>query len=410
MPNNKAHISEYDLVGSPDTIPGPKWMRKLRVDAGTAAVITLDGAYRETLPPGGHMLIKYPLFRECKVYRVNTKDRQLRVETQGELIIQEPAPVPVDLTTMVTYRVAEPRVVALEFSTPLGNLYDFALEAMRDAVNRLHFEEFMQGGHAAEYILQHLQGRGLKEYLGIQVLNVQVSSLRPDEDVRKLLVQEQIGVRTELAEIQQEKVRHQWEQDQQLNQAMTQRDIAKLIELNPEYVALFLPDQYSEIVGDSTKIQTKRLKVLIEMAKNGIIPQDTLTRLNLADALGDAVGVLSSAPATSQLGSGGEPTRQASISADERIQQECSALIARAYDVVVKDEPGGYYYIIVNLNDYEEQDVRVYFVCTQDYPNHPPQVTIEVDGSEKEFRSTHSWHYKRTMLDILGEIEAFYGS
>ena len=284
----KDSIQESELVWGPEVITGPKFTKKLRVDEGTNAVIMLDGAYQETLPPGGHMLARFSLFRQCKIYHVDMKDRQLMVESQGELIIQEPAPLPVDISVVIAYRVVEPRIVALEVSRPLATLFDYTVEAMRDAVKHSKFEDFLTGGNASSLIYHHLLGRELDRYLGIQVLNVQIASLRGDERVRGLIVEEGINLREEQAISDRQYHVARREMQIQMEQALNQGRIAEAMRLTPEYVYLTNPQMFEMLYGNRRVTDELRLQGLIELARAGMIDVSAITgsSQDYAQALG----------------------------------------------------------------------------------------------------------------------------
>ena len=140
-------------------------------------MVTLDGAYEETLRPGGASLGKYTLLKRCEIYWVDMRDRELTVETSQELRIMDPVPLEIDLTVSVKYRVSEPRVVSLEVKNPITTLYDYTIEAMRQACSVFKFQDFLVGGSAGNSIYQHLKDRNVENYLGIELLDVLVSSI-----------------------------------------------------------------------------------------------------------------------------------------------------------------------------------------------------------------------------------------
>ena len=410
MATNKESIVETELVWGPEVITGPKFTKKLRVDEGTNAVITLDGAYRETLPPGGHMLAQFPLFRQCKIHYVDVKDRQLTVESQAELIIQEPAPVPVDLSVVVTYRVIEPRIVALEVSRPIATLFDYTVEAMRDAVKRSKFEDFLVGGNAASLIYRHLMGRDLDHYLGIKVLNVQIASLRGDERVRGLIVEEGIGVREEHAISDRQFHVARREMEIQMEQALNQGKIAEAMRLTPEFVYLTNPQMFEMLYGNRRVNDELRLQGLIELARAGMIDVSAITGSSgdFAQALGR---MLTGKPVSGQVPGlpGGAIAPGELISTRERLEQEYLALKEKGFQVTLRQDVG-VYYLVVALRDGAGHTLNIYFACTEHYPEEAPSLFVELDGVQQKFDSVtiRNWTYQNTLSQVVHDALTFF--
>lgn len=411
MTTNKDSVVETELVWGPEKIVGPKLTRKLRVDEGTNAVVTLDGLYRETLPPGGHVFAQYPLFRQCKVYYVDVKDRQVTVETKDELIVTEPAPVPIDLSIVVTYRVVEPRIVALEVSSPISALFDYAVEAMRDAVKRSKFEDLLVGGQVASLIYRHLQSRELDRYLGIQVLNVQIASVAADERVRGLLVEESIGLREEQALT--DRKMHVARRDLQIEmeKALNQGRVADAMRLTPEYVYLTNPEMFEMLYGNRRVTDELRLQGLIELARSGMIDVSALLgdSADFAQALGKMLtGRQTIDQPVPSLPSG--PTLpEVMVSARERLEQEYLSLKEKGFQVSLRQDVG-VYYVVIALRDAEDSTLDIYFACTEHYPEEKPTLFVELDGVQQEFDSVtiRNWDYQSTLGQVVREVLTFY--
>lgn len=411
MATNRESIAESELVWGPEVITGPKFTKRLRVDEGTNAVITLDGAYRETLPPGGHMLAQFPLFRQCKIYYVDVKDRKLEVESRGELIIQEPAPVPVDLSVVVTYRVTEPRIVALEVSKPITTLFDYTIEAMRDAVKRSKFEDFLVGGNAASLIWRHLSGRELDRYLGTQILNVQIASLSGDERVRGLIVEEGIGLREEQAVSDRQYHVARRDMQIQMEQALNQGRIAEAMRLTPEYVYLTNPQMFEMLYGNRRVTDELRLQGLIELARAGMIDVSAITggSQDYAQALGQMLTGRRIAGQVAPGLPGGTLPPGDLVSARERLEEEYVALREKGFQVTLSQDVG-VYYLVVELRDTAGHTLAVYFACTEHYPEEAPTLFVELDGVQQEFNSVtlRQWTYRNTLSQVVREVMTYY--
>jgi len=414
MATNKSEIVE-NLVTGPEIVTGVKAFQKKRVDEGEAAVVTLDGKYRETLPPGPIYLARYPVFTQCKMYFVDTRDRQLKGSTTGELTIMHPAPVLVDLSVIATYRVVEPRIVALEVEQPLGTLFDFTLEAMRGAVQSMKFDDFLVGGQAANWILQTLRKRGLREYLGLEIVHVNISHVGANERVRRLMEDEGLRQREVDAELREQAARHQAEMQRQLDQAYAQRDVAKLIDLTPEYMALYKPELFTTVFGNRQATDELRLQALIEMAKMGVISPSA--GAGGGQALSDLLlGMLGGQPGAPALVGGAEAGGRLGLgagsveSAKQRLSREHATLQSGGYNTTLKQLPSGEYAMLVALQDEKGNTLNIYMVCNERYPAHPPQVFVELNGEQEEYQSAllRNWTAEQSALDIVGEVMEFY--
>lgn len=406
MPNNKSKIIE-DLVTGPEIVRGIKAFKKERVDEGQAAVITIDGKYRETLPPGPIYLAKFPVLTRCKVYWVDTRDRQLTVASTGELTIHDPAPVLVDLTTVVTYRVVDPKVVALEVMQSLATLFDFTMDAMRDAVRRIKFHDFLVGGQAARWILQHLRARGLREYLGIEIVNVNVSHIGANPRVQALIADESLRQRELDIELKEQTASAQAAMQLELDRAYNQRDVAKLTELSPAYLALYQPELFETMFGNQRVTDELRLQALVEMAKMGVISPSALPEggKDLSEAL---VKMLGGTP----TGGGPVPGLAEGLaeSGAQRVHNEYTALRDAGLNTSLKRLDSGEHAMLVALRDDAGHTLSIYMVYPEQYPSQPPQVFVELDGKEEQYQSAmlRNWSPQYAAVDLVGEIMRYY--
>jgi len=406
MGTNKSEIVE-DLVAGPEVVTGPKVFQKKRIDEGVAAVVTLDGRYRETLPPGPIHLATFPVLTQCKLYYVATRDRQMQVSATGELTIMHPAPVLVDLSVIVTYRVVEPKIVALEVDKPLGQLFDFTLEAMRGAVQSMKFDEFLVGGQAANYILQALRKRGLREYLGLELIHVNISHIGPNERVRKLMEDQVLNPLQVDIDLQAQAARHRADLQQQLDDAYNQRDVAKLIDLSPAYVALYKPDLFPTVFGNRQATDALKMQALIDLARAGAISPSAGTGGGqaLTDLLLASLGGMPS-PLPQLTGAGAGSVE----SAGTRLRRELGLLKSGNYNTTLKQLDTGEYAMVVALRDEEGHRLNIYLRCNERYPAHPPQVFVELDGAQEEYESAllRNWTAEKSAIDIVDEVIEYH--
>jgi regulator of protease activity HflC (stomatin/prohibitin superfamily) len=138
-------------------IPLPFLEGKFVVDQGWCAVITEGGAFKEILEPGTHFLGKYKVFRDVKATKVDMRVKTLEVMTWGEFNISQPIPVEVDLSLSVEYRVADPRRVVTEVTTPLWSLFDRVIKAVRGSIIYATIDEIRtQGEGIARTTMENL--------------------------------------------------------------------------------------------------------------------------------------------------------------------------------------------------------------------------------------------------------------
>jgi len=183
MSNNRHLISDSEIVRPPlvleKGLPLPFMSNKYEIDEGWVAVMSVGGAYAETLQAGTHFLAKYPFARGLKAIQVNTRLNHLTVSTLREFTIAQPVPVEINLDVSVEYRVVDARRVALEINHPLTSLYDRVLQAMRGAVVDANVDEIRrQGEGIAMTTLRRLNAMRLPDTLGVEVLNVLVTSIK----------------------------------------------------------------------------------------------------------------------------------------------------------------------------------------------------------------------------------------
>lgn len=236
MPNNRHLIINDELVRPQQLLdrgwPIPGLGGKHRVDQGWCAVITVGGAYEETLEPGFYDISKYPR-QDVQAIHVDKRLKQLTVATTREFTIARPFPVEIDLTLSVEYRVSDPRRVAVEIESPLTSLYDRALQAIRSAVVHVDYEEFRtQGERLAQITLDRLKAMRLPDILGIEIVNVLVTTIKGAGEVAK-------------------RIQHEWEtlRDWQLNAHMVQNS-----QITPQWMAVNAPELYQQLMTGNKEL------------------------------------------------------------------------------------------------------------------------------------------------------------
>jgi hypothetical protein len=420
MPNNKQEIlsrGEDRVVVSNDNqgdsvldlrealVKGPikvdkGLFRRFRVYEGTEAIVLIDGQHRETLQPGGYFTMAYPIFQQLELYVVDTRDRNMDVHVWDDLRIAYRTPsgdeiaIPISLRISVTYRVADTRIVALQINMPLGNLYDFVVEAMRVVVARTRYQDFQYGGNAGQLILQQLQQRGLDTYLGIEVVNVQIASIGGAEVIDSTIVDGVVGVtsaqnETRVLEIQEEARRRL-----ELQDALNRADISKAISLTPGYVLRYHPDMYDRIFGNQAQTDALRMQALVDLIRSGMLSPG---QLGTASQL-----FLDSSPertAPNLLPSGSSPSEGATtqfispLSGRERVLADAQELHDAGIRTEVS-EGNGLLAVIVLLQDSEGHSLTIYLDCPPNYPHIPPAIFVELDGEQQQFRPlcVDQWH------------------
>ncbi len=428
MANNRGSINEYDLVWGapagydvqqppqgqyppPHSITQVKLLRKLRVREGTAAVVTLDGAYQETLRPGGVSLGKYTLLKRCEIYWVDMRDRELTVQTSKELKIMDPVPLDVDLTVSVKYRVSEPRVVSLEVKNPITTLYDYTIEAMRQACSQFKLQDFLAGGSAGNSIHQFLKGRNVENYLGIVLLDVLTASVSGADRAVSLIQNQGLAPAETQVGLTTEAMRRNQELQYKMREAEVKNDIAGMLQLTPAYVAQFMPDMYERIYGNRALTDQARLAGLIELAKMGVIDTSSLSGLggDMANTLGRNLGVAPS-PVAGALPGYVPDQPYGTMGVKGRLLQEINALRDNGFDVSLQEDAENYYVQVKMALDEQGKQLGVYFVCPQDYPQKPPQLLVEYDGRQEAFDSINirNWDYRKSLSEILKEVVGYY--
>jgi hypothetical protein len=200
-----------------------------------------------------------------------------------------------------------------------------------------------------------------------------------------------------------------------MEQAVTERDIAKLLQLSPEYVLRFHPEMYAQLFGDRAQTDALRLQALTELAKSGMINMGALTGGDNRALQGAIQQMLTGAPSpapaplppntTAQLPAGRFPQ----ANARDRLQAEAAALRGQGMHVMLKEEMGAYY-AQITLHDSQNHTLALYFICTAQYPQQAPTMFLELDQVQQQYTpdALASWNAQRSLVDLVEAVVTAY--
>jgi hypothetical protein len=423
MPTNKDAIltQERELVSEAKP---ESFFSILRIDEGKQAVLTLDGRYQETIDAGGRFMGGYNPLRQKLVRLVDMRDRQLTVEVSNELTIRDPAPLQVELlAVVVSYRVTDSRLVSLQHQHPLGTLFDYVVESMQHAVARLQYDDFLTGGSAGQVMLNHIGQRQLDQYLGIQVINTQVSRIKGQAEVDSLLRSRWTEVQRASLDAQTMAIGRQAEREQDLQDAINDGDISKVAALTPELVARRYPELWTSMFGDRKITDAALTNALIELAKMGAVDVGPLLAgMNLPGGGGRKSLSTGGSPGGQQLrglGSGQDvtPARQTAaeewpsgLPVSERLVEE-AARIEKAFGVAPVIRQDGLGTVLhVDLQLAGGRKLEIFLVCPPGFPAAAPNAGVVVDGIEEAFasRALQQWTSRRSLVEIVDDVVQYH--
>lgn len=414
MANNRHLIIEPTLVSPPQLLdkglPIPVLRGRYMVDEGWCAVITVGGAFKEILEPGQYYLDRYSMWQDAKAIRVDRRIKTLTVSTTREFTIAQPVPIEINLDLSVEYRVADPRRVALEMSTPLTSLFDRVIQAMRSAVVYATIDEIRtQGEGLARAALHRLQALQLPSTIGLEVLNVMVTTIKATDAGSDALAAQQMK---EFSTIR----------DWQLDSMMLQGS-----RVTPEWLMMHRPEIYQQILAGNQAILKELIdKGLLDPAsflaqRPGAVPFDAsgmLGNLGLPGA-GTTQSGGTVAVGAPQLGAG--PSRGQSTSGDihARMREEIGYL-EKLPGAKVQTKPGtdgsgipdGSYDLKVDMPRSSGGMITLFFECPTGYPNRSPVLAIDVDGQAASFQSAvlRRWTGQgQYLVEIAREVKQYFG-
>jgi len=205
-------------------------------------------------------------------------------------------------------------------------------------------------------------------------------------------------------------------------QAATQMNIARMIEVTPEYLLTSNPDMYTRVFGDRAQSDALRLTALTELAKAGMLPMGMGTGASgddLRNALLGAITGYATPPPTSMGGPTNYPSagalpaptaRFGGASARERLTDEVRALLTQGMNTVLREDMGAYY-VTVSLRDGAGHTLDIYFACTGRYPQETPTMFVELDGQPQSFTpvALANWSPQSDLLALVEAVTAAYG-
>lgn len=401
MSNNRHLINDSEIVRPPlvleKGLPLPFFGKMYEVMEGWVAVMIVGGAYAETLSAGVYNLSKYPTQRGLQVIQVNTRVNNLMVATLREFTIAKPVPVEINLDVSVEYRVTDARRIALEVSRPLTALYDRVLQAMRGAVVDVTVDEIRrQGEGIAQTTLRRLIAMRLPDTLGIEVLNVLVTSIKATDAGSDALAQLDMGRLQTLK---------QWETDAFITQ--NSRVTWDWLVMHRPELAAQLIQQHGAIIKELVD------KGLFDPA--GFLNQPTNTpqannpfgMMGMGGFPSLVPGMSNPSPTQPQIGAG------ASSGGDlhSRMREEIGYLKnLPGAQVETRLADDGAYLVRVTLPRTSGGELALVLECPAGYPRTAPVVTVELDGEETSFQSTLLRRWTgQYLVEIAREAKSFFG-
>ncbi len=144
------------------------------IGAGYTGLLIKNGRLVRTLSPGRHFNFALPLLEECELILVDTKIRNLEIESHGDFLSKDQYLINVSLNIM--YQVVDPKRVALELSEPITALISAIKDTLGEAIGQLRVEQLTTQGRAyiRQYILEHTE---VSYSLGFALEDVRVNDI-----------------------------------------------------------------------------------------------------------------------------------------------------------------------------------------------------------------------------------------
>lgn len=389
-------------------IPLPFLEGKFVVDQGWCAVITEGGAFKEILEPGTHFLGKYKLFRDVKATKVDMRVKTLEVMTYGEFNISQPIPVEVDLSLSVEYRVADPRRVVTEVTTPLWSLFDRVIKAVRGSIVYATIDEIRtQGEGIARTTMENLKAMLLPNEIGIEVSTVLTTKIKATDTGNDALASFQ---------------KDQWQKVQEFR---IDNELIGQTNLSPAWLAINRPELYAQMMAGKTA-------VTIQMIDKGLL--DPAGFLNEAVGAGglninssnmfvqNLLGITSDNAQNSQAQPAGQDDsiKQVAPSVSDnrsRMKEEIN-LMKKVPGANVESKPGiddvgipdGSYDFKIDFPRSSGGEITLFVSCSEKYPKKPPIIEIEVNGEHTPFQSAilRRWNNNNYLVEIVRELKQFF--
>ena len=405
MSNNRHEVIKTVLVSPKQllgkgSLPIPGFRGRFVVDAGWCAVITVGGTFKEILEPGAYYLDRYNMWQDVEAIRVDRRIKTLTFSTAGEFRIARPVPVEINLDLSITYCVTDPRRVALEMEpgVPLDSLWGLVHQATSSVVAYATIEEIRtQGESLARTVLHRLQAMQLPSTIGLEVLNVLVTSIKATDAGSDALARIQFDVLEQI---------ERWKLDAAIT-SQSQVTMSWLIQTRDPIVP----------------------QILEISAKYGIDPDELLRRMlgsGQASPSG-SINVMGRPVSSLMQPEGGSPALlpghqnppnpsggddvHSRVGEDIRLLEKDGAKVEFKFGTDKRGIPDGSYDIRVHMPRSSGVMITLYFTCPAGYPNRAPALAVDVDGQETQFRSAvlRRWTGQGLYLvDIAREVKQYF--
>jgi len=398
-------------------LPIPFLEGKYQVDQGWCSVITEGGAFKEILQPGTHFLGRYRMFRDVKATAVDLRIKSMMVSTSREFTISQPVPVEINLDLSVEYRVADPRRVVTEITTPLTSLFDRVIQAVRGSVAYANIDEIRtQGEGIARAAFQRLQAMQLPEVLGLQVFNVLTTSIKATDAGNDALAQLQMGQFTKVQD---------WRVD---NEIMRQSQIT------PEWLMINRPELYAQLMAGNQQIIKEMVdKGLMDPAaflnQAGNAPMSNPMQLlsgfgmpgtansgmfglpaNAQQANTGQQGAPNSSQAVPQLGGGTKDVHSRMREEINLLQKQPGAKTESKPGVDANGIADGSYDLRIRVPRNSGGEIILYFTCPSTFPQTPPVFEVEINGESMPFQSAILRRWTgQYLIEIVREVKQYFG-
>lgn len=114
------------------------------IGAGYTGLLVKNGRAVRTLKSGRHFSFALPLLEQCQIVLVDTKLRNLDVQSHGDFLSKDRFLI--DATLTVIYQVIDPKRVALELSDPIAALASAVKDCMGLAIGQIPLNQLISQG------------------------------------------------------------------------------------------------------------------------------------------------------------------------------------------------------------------------------------------------------------------------
>lgn len=114
------------------------------IGAGYVGLLVKNGRVVRTLKAGRHFSFALPLLEQCQIVLVDTKLRNLDVQSQGDFLSKDRFLIDASLT--IIYQVIDPKRVALELSDPVAALASAVKDCMGLAIGQIPLHQLIGQG------------------------------------------------------------------------------------------------------------------------------------------------------------------------------------------------------------------------------------------------------------------------